>query len=173
MVTENKFDDFDRKLDELLRLPRFSPSVNFANQVMAQVAVFAPKVSLAAPPPRGADWALPPALTRWIPRSRPARYAAGVFAVITSAATTGVATLVVTQFGLLNFLAGIAADRLKFAATLWGGEVINSALGQPALGYVTASGTAESAFVFGALAAGGIAAFAVLKKAAALQPGNV
>jgi hypothetical protein len=177
MVTNKNIDDFDSRLDELLRLPRFSPSPDFSDRVMSQVAVFqrravpAERATVARParlPAASYGWAVPPALTRWIPASRPARFALGSVAAITSVATTAVVAVALSQFSLVSFIGSIAFDQIKVAMTVWGADLVNGALGQTVLGYVTTAAPAQSALVMGGLAAGGIAAFASLKKAASL-----
>lgn len=175
MLKEPNFDEFDRKLDELLRLPRFSPSEKFSERVMAQVGHSVAQVGYGVAPVASSPlgWSVPASIARWVPSSRPARYAAAALATATSIATTGIAVILASQFGLATFLGTIAVDRLKVAATLWGAELINGALGQTALGLISSSGSAESALVLGGLVAGGITAFAGLKKAAALHPRTI
>jgi hypothetical protein len=179
MVTNKNIDDFDSQLDELLRLPRFSPSPDFSDRVMSQVAVFqrralsAERVSVAVPPAIKAPaqsfgWSVPPVLTRWIPASRPARYALATVAAMSSVATTAVAAVAITQFRLVSFLTGVAFERMTVALTVWGADLVNAALGQTVLGYLNTAAPAQSALVMGGLAAGGIAAFGGLKKAASL-----
>ena len=182
-MTDKNIDDFDPKLDELLRLPRFSPSEGFSDRVMSQVAVFqqrAPvKVAAALPARRPVpvtakpEWAVPPAIARWIPASRPARYAAGALAVATSFATTAGAIIVATNFGLASFVGSLALDRMVGGMASWGAGFVNGALGQNALDLISNGGPAQSALVFGGLAAGGIAALAGLRKAASLTPRTI
>lgn len=175
-------DDFDAKLDELLRLPRYSPSPDFSNRVMSQVAIFqqraAVRVPAAAPVYRRPvsvarpEFAVPPAIARWIPASRPARYAVGALAAVTSLATTAAAVVVVANLSLASFVSGLAINSVVSGMTLWTADVVNGALGQNVLGYMN-SGGAQSALMVGGLAAGGIAALAGLKKAASLNPRTV
>lgn len=183
-MTINNNDDFDAKLDELLRLPRFSPSADFSNRVMSQVAVFQQQrapvrapvsvrayerpVSVAKP-----EFAIPPAIGRWIPASRPARYALGAFAAMTSLATTAAAVVVVANLSLASFVGSLALDSMISGMSLWTADVVNGALGQNVLGYMNSGGSAQSALMVGGLAAGGIAALAGLKKAASLNPRTI
>ncbi len=174
-MTDKNIDDFDPKLDELLRLPRFSPSADFPDRVMSQVAVFKrrapvkvaapiPGIRYQAPVPARAEWAVPPAIARWIPASRPARYAAGVLAVVTSFATTAAAIVVAANLGLASFIGSLAVDRMVSGF---------AALGQSAFNVINPGGAAQSAMVIGGLAAGGIAALAGLNKAASLNPRTI
>lgn len=182
-MTNKISDDFDPKLDELLRLPRFNPSEGFSDRVMSQVAVFQqrapvkiaaslPATRRLAPVAARAEWAVPPVIARWIPASRPARFAAGALAVVTSFATTAAAVIVAGNLGLVSFVGSLAFDRMVGGMVLWGSGFVDAALGQGALDLVT-GGPAQSALVFGGLAAGGIAAFAGLRKAASLTPRTI
>lgn len=183
-MKDKNIDDFDAKLDELLRLPRFSPSEGFSDRVMSQVAVFhqrAPaKVAAAIPAIRRSvpvtakpEWAIPPGIARWIPASRPARYAAGAVAVATSFATTVATVVVVGNLGLASFVGSLALDRMLGGMASWGAGFVNGALGQNAIDVISTGGPAQSALVFGGLAAGGIAALAGLRKAASLTPRTI
>ncbi len=178
-MTDKYIDDFDPKLDELLRLPRFAPSRDFSDRVMNQVAIFqqsAPvRAAVAAPAPyrpvavaAKPEWAVPPAIARWIPASRPARYAAGALAALTSFATTAAAIVVVANLGLASFAGSLVLDKMIFGMTTLAGDIANSALG-----FTSAGAPAQSALVMGGLAAGGIAALAGLKKAASLHPRTI
>lgn len=183
MVTNKNIDDFDAKLDELLRLPRFSPSADFADRVMSQVAVFqqreSVKVAAALPGLRRpvtvakTEWAVPPAIARWIPASRPARYAAGALAAVTSFATTAGAIMVAANLGLASFVGSLALDRMIGGMASFGTGLVNAALGQNTLDIMSTGGSAQSALVIGGLAAGGIAALAGLRKAASLNPRTI
>lgn len=183
-MTIKNNDDFDPKLDELLRLPRFSPSAGFSDRVMSQVAVFQrQQVPVAVPvsvpvyrrPVEVAkpEYAVPPAIARWIPASRPARYALGAFAAMTSLATTAGALVVAANLSLASFVGGLALDRIITGITVGTADFINGALGQNALGYINSGATPQGALMIGGLAAGGIAAFAGLKKAASLNPRTI
>jgi hypothetical protein len=179
MVTINSNDDFDPKLDELLRLPRFSPSQDFSDRVMSQVAVFqhqraAARIPVAAPVVRRSidvakpEFAIPPAIARWIPASRPARYALGAFAAVTSVATTAAAAILAANLSLASFVGGLALDRMIAGMAVGTAGFINGALGPNVVGYFN-SGSAEGALMMGGLAAGGVAALAGLKKASSLN----
>lgn len=183
-MTDKNFDDFDARLDELLRLPRFSPSADFSDRVMSQVAVFQqraavkvaaplPGIRYQAPVPAKAEWAVPPAIARWIPASRPARYAAGALAVATSLATTTAAIVVAANVSLASFVGGLALDSMVSGFTGWTSQLINGALGQNAFNAMSTGGPAQGALVIGGLAAGGIAALAGLNKAASLNPRTI
>lgn len=182
-MTIKNNDDFDAQLDELLRLPRFSPSSDFSNRVMSQVAVFQQRAPVRAQVPVRAyerpvsvakpEFAIPPAIARWIPASRPARYAVGAFAAMTSLATTAAAAIVIANLSLASFVGGLALDSLVSGVTIWSADVVNGALGQNVLGYMNTGGSAQSALMVGGLAAGGIAALAGLKKAASLNPRTI
>lgn len=178
-MNNKNIDDFDPKLDELLRLPRFSPSADFSDRVMSQVAGFQQRshVQAAAPVPAvrrpvaapvRPEWAIPPAISRWIPASRPARYAAGALAAMTSFATTAAAIVVAGNFGLASFVGSLALDRLMLGMTGIGAEAVNGAMG-----FMNAGAPAQSALVIGGLAAGGIAALVGLNKAASLNPQKI
>ncbi len=179
-MTIKNNDDFDAKLDELLRLPRFSPSAEFSDRVMSQVAVFqqqrAPVRAVVAVPAYARpvavakpEFGIPRAIARWIPASRPARYAVGAFAAMTSLATTAAAVLVVANLSLASFVSSLAIDSMISGITLRTADIVNGALGQNVAGYMNSGGTAQSALMIGGLAAGGIAALAGLKKAASLN----
>ena len=185
-MTDKNIDDFDARLDELLRLPRFSPSADFSDRVMSQVALFQQRsaVKVAAPAPLPgiryqpavpvrAEWAIPPAIARWIPASRPARYAAAALAVATSFATTTAAFVVATNLSLASFVGGLALDSMVSGFTGWTAELVNGALGQNALNALNTGGPAQSAVIIGGLAAGGIAALAGLSRAASLNPRTI
>lgn len=183
-MTDKNIDDFDARLDELLRLPRFSPSADFSDRVMSQVALFQQRsaVKVAAPlpgiryqpvAPAKVEWAIPPAIARWIPASRPARYAAAVLAVATSFATTTAAFVVATNLSLASFVGSLALDSMVSGFTGWTAQLVNGALGQNALNALNTGGPAQSAVIIGGLAAGGIAALAGLSKAASLNPRTI
>lgn len=184
-MTDKHIDDFDAKLDELLRLPRFSPSADFSDRVMSQVAVFQQRSVISparvaaplpgirlAPAPAKVEWAVPPAIARWIPVSRPARYAAGALAVATSLATTTAAVVVAANLGIASFVGSLALDSIMSGMAGWSAQLVNGALGQNALNVMN-GGPAQSALVIGGLAVGGIAALAGLSKAASLNPRTI
>lgn len=183
-MTNKNIDDFDAKLDELLRLPRFSPSADFADRVMSQVAVFQQResVKVAAPLPgivrrpvavAKPEWAVPPAIARWIPASRPARYAAVALTAVTSFATTAGAVVVAANLGLASFVGSLALDRMIGGVASFGTGLVNVGLGQNTLDIMSTGGPAQSALAIGGLAAGGIAALAGLRKAASLNPRTI
>lgn len=183
-MKEHNNDDFDPKLDELLRLPRFSPSADFSDRVMSQVALFqqhsrvkaavaVPTRPRAVPPVVRPEWAVPPAIARWIPASRPARYAAGTFAAMTSVATTATAVIVVANLSLASFIGSLAMDRMLAGIAGFGAEVVNGALGQSAMNVLSTGGPAQSVLVIGGLAVGGITALVGLNKAASLNPRTI
>ena len=124
--------------DSLEELPHFAPSHAFADRVMAQVPVYVP-------------WhvAARDSVSRWIPRSRPAR--AATFAVAGSVASvlTAVMVWIATQTDVLVFATGIAGTRLREAIVTAGQDALASLFGAQTLALASQMGAVGMAALAG------------------------
>ena len=126
-----KVDDALVVVNALEEIPHLAPSSLFADRVMSQVQVFQP-------------WhvAARDTLSRFVPRSIPARIAAGTIGVV-AASVLGMASLWIgSRFGVLTFLSGTAFQRGREIAASVVEALIGAAFGPVALGVFRAMGTA-------------------------------
>jgi hypothetical protein len=171
-VTDIQFDDFDRELDALLQLPRFSPSPGFSESVMARVNVFAPK---AVAKPVYAPARLTPleALTKWIPQSRPARYAAATVAGSLSLAVSAVTVIGLAKLDLVTFVGSIAIDRMKVGLSVWTASLAHGLFGDTAMNYLTTGLSGQSALAMAGFGAGLLVTVVGLRSAASLSTNRI
>ena len=123
-----KVDDALVVVNALEEIPHLAPSSLFADRVMSQVQVFQP-------------WhvAARDTLSRFVPRSIPARIAAGTIGVV-AASVLGMASLWIgSRFGVLS---GTAFQRGRESAASVVEALIGAAFGPVALGVFRAMGTA-------------------------------
>jgi hypothetical protein len=126
-----KVDDALVVVNALEEIPHLAPSSLFAERVMSQVQVFQP-------------WhvAARDTLGGFVPRSIPARIAAGTIGVVASS-VLGMASLWIgSRFGVLTFLSGTAFQRGREIAASVVEALIGAAFGPVALGVFRAMGTA-------------------------------
>lgn len=179
-MTDLSTEDFDPALDALLRLPRFTPSSDFADRVMARVAVRprALEVPVTIPPRPVWDAArgrilVPAALkparepVRWLPESRPIRYAAAALAATAGLSVTGLTVLALTQLDLVTLIGTMAVERVGMSFAGWASGIASSVFGSTAMGYLQATGSPEGALTVAGLAAGAYATMAGIRAAAA------
>ncbi|MDQ6888517.1 MAG: hypothetical protein M3068_14695 [Gemmatimonadota bacterium] len=116
-------------VEALEHLPHFTPPPFFAHRVMAQVQIYVPwHVSLLA------------STRAWLPRSRPARAAAGL-AVGSAAAVLTIASLwLIARYDTVMFAVGLAIDRSRGALVDALSSMIASLFGSAVLEAVRASG---------------------------------
>ena len=125
-----KVDDALVVVNALEEIPHLAPSSLFADQVMSQVQVFQP-------------WhvAARDTVSRMVPRSIPARVAAGAIGMV-AATVLGMASLWIgSRLGVLTFLSGAAFQRGREVAANIAEAVIGAAFGPVALGAFRAMGT--------------------------------
>lgn len=142
------------KVDEALvvvnaleELPHIAPSSLFADRVMSDVQVFQP-------------WhvAARDTITRFVPRSLPARVAAGAIGLV-AASVLGIASMfIATRLGMLTFLSGAAFQRGREVVTAVAEGLVGAAFGPVALQLFRAMGTAGLVVSTVALALAGTAA---------------
>lgn len=142
-----KVDDALVVVNALEEIPHLAPSSLFADRVMSQVQVFQP-------------WhvAARDTVSRFVPRSIPARIAAGTIGVVAASVLGMVSLWIGSRFGALTFLSGTAFQRGREIVATVAEAMIGAAFGSVALGVFRAMGTAglivsTLALVLGATAA--------------------
>ena len=142
-----KVDDALVVVNALEEIPHLAPSSLFADRVMSQVQVFQP-------------WhvAARDTVSRFVPRSIPARIAAGTIGVVAASVLGMVSLWIGSRLGMLTFLSGTAFQRGREIATSVSEAVIGAAFGSVALDVFRAMGAtglivATLALAFGATAA--------------------
>ena len=142
------------KVDEALvvvnaleQLPHIAPSSLFADRIMSDVQVFQP-------------WhvAARDAVTRFVPRSFPARVAAGAIGLVAASVLGIVSVFIGTRLGMLTFLSGTAFQRGREVVTAVAEGLVGAAFGPVALQLFRAMGTAGLVVSTIALALAGTAA---------------
>ena len=133
----------------LEELPHLAPSALFSERVMSQVQVFEP-------------WhvAARDSVARLVPRSVPARAAAGVFGVGAAIVLASLSIWITARLDILAFLSGTAVQRGREVIASLVEGVIGAAFGPAALSFVRATGS--SGLIIAALALAGAAAIAVM-----------
>ena len=142
-----KVDDALVIVNELEEIPHLAPSSLFADRVMSQVQVFQP-------------WhvAARDTVSRLVPRSIPARIAAGTIGVVAASVLGMVSLWIGSRLGMLTFLSGTAFQRGREIAASVGEAVIGAAFGSVALDVFRAMGAAGLIVATLALALGATAA---------------
>lgn len=123
---------------ELERLPHFAPSPLFATRVMSQVQVFEPWHVSAVN-----------SVSRWLPRSRPARLLAATGAGGVAIAVSALAILATVRLDAFLFFLQMLGDRARRDVTAVVGDLVASAFGPSALAGIQRGGTVA---LFGASA---------------------
>lgn len=123
-------------------LPDFSPSSAFADKVMSQVHVFEPWHAAALE-----------TVGRFVPRSRPARVAAGVGAVASAGILTAASTWAVSRADMGLLLAQFGLEKAQQQVSLAAADVATAALGQSALDQLQSGGFGFAALVLGGFVA--------------------
>jgi len=118
-------------VNALEEIPHLAPSSLFADSVMSQVQVFQP-------------WhvAARESVTRIVPRSLPARIAAGAIGAVAASVLGIVSLWIGSRFGLLSFLSGTALQRGREIAVTVAEGIVGAAFGPVALGAFRAMGAA-------------------------------
>ena len=126
-----KLDDALVVVNALEEIPHLAPSSLFAERVMAQVQVFQP-------------WhvAARDSMRRFVPRSLPARIAAGAIGAIAASVLGVVSLWIGTRIDLLTLLSGSAIERGRVIAESAAEALVGAAFGPVALGVFRAMGTA-------------------------------
>ena len=126
-----KVDDALVVVNALEEIPHIAPSSLFADRVMSQVQVFQP-------------WhvAARDSVSRLIPRSLPARIAAGFVGAVAASVLGVVSLWIGTRLDVLSLLSGTALQRGREVAALVVEAVVGAAFGPVALGVFRAMGTA-------------------------------
>lgn len=126
-----KVDDALVVVNALEEIPHLAPSSLFADRVMSQVQVFQP-------------WhvAARDTVSRFVPRSLPARIAAGAIGAVAASVLGMVSLWIGSRFGVLTFLSGTAVQRGREIAATVAEGIIGAAFGPAALGVFRAMGTA-------------------------------
>ena len=123
-------------------LPDFAPSAGFSDRVMSQVQVFEPWHAAALTTAR-----------QFVPKSRPARVAAGVGAAASAGLLTAAATWAVSRADMGFLLAQVGLERVRDQVSAAFSDVVTTVLGQPGLDAMR-TGTPEMT----AIAVGGFVA---------------
>ena len=118
-------------VNALEEMPHLAPSSLFADGVMSRVQVFQP-------------WhvAARDAAARFIPRSLPARIAAGAVGAVAASMLGMVSLWIGSRLGMLTFLSGTAFQRGREIATAVAESAVGAAVGPVALGVFRAMGAA-------------------------------
>lgn len=118
-------------VNALEEIPHLAPSSLFADRVMSHVQVFQP-------------WhvAARDTVGRFVPRSIPARIAAGTIGVVAASVLGMVSLWIGSQVGALTFLSGTAFERGREIATTVAEGLIGAVFGSVAVGVFRAMGTA-------------------------------
>lgn len=117
-------------VDALEALPRFAPDSRLAGRVMAQVPVFVP-----------AHVAARDSVTRWLPRSAPARVAAAVAGTSVAGLLTLAMVWLASRGNAVVFVTGLFTDRLQRLVIGTVRDVALALLGESAVAAIQASGT--------------------------------
>ena len=134
-----RYDDERIIVDALESMPHFAADSRLPDRVMARVPVFVP-----------AHVAARDSVARWLPRSGPARVAAGaVFASVASLLTVGM-IWIATQGDAAVFMTGLLGDRLRGAVVGGAHDVAVTVLGEPALAAIQATGALGASLLLGA-----------------------
>lgn len=126
-----RIDEALEVVNALEEMPHLAPSSLFADRVMSQVQVFQP-------------WhvAARDTASRFVPRSLPARIAAGAVGVVAASVLGVVSLWIGSRLGMLTFLSGTAFQRGREIATTVAESIIGAAFGPVALGVFQAMGAA-------------------------------
>ncbi|MDQ6612027.1 MAG: hypothetical protein M3Y64_06310 [Gemmatimonadota bacterium] len=128
-------------------LPDFGPSALFAARVMSQVQVFEPWHAAALN-----------SVSRFVPKTRPARVAAGVGAAASVGLLTAAGAWALSRADIGFLLAQVGLERIQDKAGAAVTDVISAALGQSTLSMLHAGGSGFAALALGGfVAAAGIA----------------
>ena len=152
-----KVDDALVVVNALEEIPHIAPSSLFADRVMSQVQVFQP-------------WhvAARDAFGAFLPRSLPARIAAGTIGVVAASVLGIVSLWIGSRLDVLTLLSGTAFHRVEQIAVSIAEGLVGAAFGPVALGVFRAMGTAGLLLSTIALAVAATAAvFGVRRLAAA------
>ncbi|HET9796418.1 MAG TPA: hypothetical protein VFP90_00450 [Gemmatimonadaceae bacterium] len=117
-------------VDALEALPRFAPDSRLADRVMAQVPVFVP-----------AHVAARDSVTRWLPRSAPARVGAAVAGTSVAGLLTLAMVWLASRGNAVVFVTGLFTDRLQRLVIGTVRDVALALLGESAVAAIQASGT--------------------------------
>ena len=117
-------------VDALEALPRFAPDSRLAGRVMAQVPVFVP-----------AHVAARDSVTRWLPRSAPARVGAAVAGTSVAGLLTLAMVWLASRGNAVVFVTGLFTDRLQRLVIGTVRDVALALLGESAVAAIQASGT--------------------------------
>jgi hypothetical protein len=142
-----RIDDALVVVNALEELPHLAPSSLFSDRVMAEVQVFQP-------------WhvAARDAVARFVPRSLPARVAAGALGVVAASVLGDVSVFIGSRLGMLTFLSGTAFQRGREVVTAVAEELVGVAFGPVALQVFRAMGTVGLLLSTFALTLGAVAA---------------
>lgn len=130
--------DCRAKVDEALvvvnaleEIPHLAPSSLFADRVMSQVQVFQP-------------WhvAARESVVRLVPRSLPARIAAGTIGAVAASVLGIVSLWIGTRLGMLTFLSSSAVQRGREIASVAAEALVGAAFGPVGVSVFRAMGTA-------------------------------
>ena len=126
-----RIDEALEVVNALEEMPHLAPSSLFADRVMSQVQVFQP-------------WhvAARDTVSRFVPRSLPARIAAGAIGAVAASVLGVVSIWVGSRLGLLTFLSGTAFQRGREIAHTVAEGIIGAAFGPVALDVFRAMGAA-------------------------------
>lgn len=125
----SRVDDALEVVNALEEIPHLAPSSLFADSVMSRVQVFQP-------------WhvAARESVTRLVPRSLPARIAAGAIGAVAASVLGIVSLWVGSRFGALTFLSGTALQRGREVIVTVAEGLVGAAFGPVALGVFQAMG---------------------------------
>ncbi len=131
--------DRARELVMLLdRLPDFAPSSLFSDKVMSQVQVFEPWHAAAL----NTAW-------RFVPKTRPARVAAGFGAVASAGLLAAAGAWAVSRADIGFLLAQVGLEKIQDNVAAAFNDVMTAALGQSTLDMIQAGGAGFAALALG------------------------
>lgn len=134
-------------VNALEEMPHLAPSSLFADRVMSEVQVFQP-------------WhvAARDTIVRFVPRSVPARIAAGALGVVAASVLAVVSVFIGSRLGMLTFFSGTAVQRGREIVTAVAEGLVGAAFGPVALQVFRAMGTIGLVLSTLILAVGAVAA---------------
>jgi hypothetical protein len=153
-----RLDDARIVVDALEALPHFAPDGRLADRVMVQVPVFVP-----------AHVAARDSVTRWVPRSAPARIAATVAGTSVAGLLTLALVWLATRGDAVMFVGGMLGDRLRGTVALAGRDLAVSLLGEGAISAVQASGPMGASLLVLGFVAAAVATLAGLRHVATVS----
>ena len=153
-----RVDDARIVVDALEALPHFAPDGRLADRVMSQVPIFVP-----------AHVAARDSVTRWLPRSAPARTAAAVAGTSVAGLLTLALVWLAGRGDAVLFVGGMLGDRMRVTVAGAARDLAVSLLGEGALAALQAGGALGAALLVLGFVATATVTVAGLRRMAAVS----